>query len=180
MAAREVSGVTDRQLDHSELDALVLSALSSLPSLAPSRGFQDRVMARVILPAPAPLVLAHRAAAWALQPRRAVALAAAYASCVVVTVLLAAPWVSAHASVFTLAASWIAGQVGASLNAAAVAVASWSVRSGLVDALRSALGSGPRLWATVASVSLGYAAGGYGLHVLLKTPRRSDEITGTL
>ena len=149
--------MTDKQLDHSDLDALVLRELSSLPSLAPSRGFQDRVMARVSLPKPAAVVLLQRAGAWALQPRRALALATAYAACVVATVLLAGPWAAAHAG-----------------------FASWGVRSGVVEALRSAAGSGARLWATVATVAIGYAASGYGLHILLKAPRRSDELARTL
>ena len=170
----------DKQLDGSDLDMLVLRELSSLPNLAPSRDFQHRVMSRVALPRPAALVLLHRAGAWALQPRRAVALATAYAACVVVTVLLAAPWVAAHVSAFTLGASWVAGRVGGWLDTAAMAVGSWSVRSGLVAALRSAAGSGPRLWATVATAAFAYAASGYGLHVLLRAPRRSDELAGTL
>jgi len=170
----------DKQLDHSDLDLLVLRELSSLPALAPSRDFGDRVMARVSLPRPAALVLLRRAGTWALQPRRAVALATAYAACVVLTVLLAAPWVASHASAITLGASWVAGQVGGWLDAAAVAVASWGVRSGLVAALRSAAGSGPRLWAFVASGAIAYTAGGYGLHVLLKAPRRSDALPSTL
>jgi len=170
----------DKQLDHSDLDALVLRELSRMPSYAPSRGFPDRVMARVVMPRPAALVLLQRAGAWALQPRRAVALATAYATCVVATILLAGPWVAAHASFFTLGASWVAGQVGGWLNAAALAVASWGVRSGLVDAVRSAAGTGPRLWATIATASIAYAASGYGLHVLLKAPRRSDALADTL
>ena len=170
----------DKQLHHSDLDALVLRELSSLTSLTPSRGFQDRVMARVSLPKPAAVVLLQRARAWALQPRRAVALASAYAACVVATVLLATPWVLAHASFLTLGASWTVSHVGGWLDAAALAVASWGVRSGVVDALRSAAGSGTRLWATLATVTISYAAGGYGLHVLLKAPRRSDALADTL
>ena len=88
----------DKQLDHSDLDALVLRELSSLPGFSPSRGFQDRVMASVSLPKPAAVVLMQRAGAWALQPRRAVALAATYAACVVMTVLLAGPWITAPES----------------------------------------------------------------------------------
>jgi hypothetical protein len=172
--------VTDKQLDHSDLDALVLRELSSLPSLAPSRGFQDRVMARVSLPKPAAVVLLQRAGAWALQPRRALALATAYAACVVATVLLAGPWAAAHAGFVVLGASWVAGHVGAWLDTTALAVASWGVRSGVVEALRSAAGSGARLWATVATVAIGYAASGYGLHILLKAPRRSDELARML
>ncbi len=170
----------DKQLDGSDLDMLVLRELSSLPNLAPSRDFRDRVMSQVALPRPVALVLLRRAGTWALQPRRAVILATTYAACVLVTVLLAAPWVAAHASSVTLGASWVAGRVGGWLDAAALAVGSWSVRSGLVAALRSAAGSGPRLWATLVTAALAYAASGYGLHVLLRAPRRSDELAGTL
>ena len=169
-----------KQLDHSELDALVLRELSSLPGLAPSRGFQDRVMARVVLPRPAAVVLLQRAGAWAIQPRRAVALATAYASCVVLTVLLAAPWVAAHASVAGLGASWLVAQAGHWLDAAAMSVAAWTVRSGLVSALRSAAGNGVRPWFLLATIAVGYAASGYGMHLLLKAPRRSDALADTL
>ena len=170
----------DKQLDHSELDALVLRELSSLPSLTPSRSFEDRVMARVILPRPAAVVLLQRAGAWAIQPRRAVALATAYAACVVLTVLLAAPWVAAHASVATLGASWLAAQAGRWLDATALSVAAWAVRSGLVSSLRSAAGNGLRPWLLLATIAVGYAASGYGMHVLLKAPRRSDALADTL
>jgi hypothetical protein len=166
--------VTHKHLDDSELDALVLRELSCLPGLAPSRGFEDRVMARVILPRPAAVVLLQRAGAWIRQPRRAVALATAYAACVVVSVALAAPWVAAHSGVIGVAAAWAAARAGAWLDAATLAVATWAVRSGIADAVRSAAGTGPRLWAEVATLTLAYAGGGFGLHVLLKAPRRSD------
>ena len=136
-------------------------------------------MARVTLPKPAAVVLMQRAGAWALQPRRAVVLAATYAACVVMTVLLAGPWIAAHASFFVLGASWVTSHVGAWLDSAALAVASWGVRSGIVEAVTSVFGSGVRLWAMVATVAIGYAASGYGLHVLLKAPRRSDELART-
>ena len=166
--------MTHKHLDDSELDALVLRELSSLPSLAPSRGFEDRVMARVSLPKPAALVLLQRAGTWVMQPRRAVALATAYALCVVVTVALAAPWVAAHAGAIGVATAWVTARAGAWLDAATLAVASWAVRSGLADAVRSVAGTGPRLWAELATLSLAYAAGGLGMHALLKAPRRSD------
>ena len=166
--------MTHKHLDDSELDALVLRALSSLPSLSPSRGFQDRVMAGVILPRPRAVALLQRAGAWVIQPRRAVVLATAYALCVLVTVALGGPWVAAHVGVLGGAASWVAGRVGAWLDAATLAAATWVVRSGVGESLRAVAGTGPRLWAEVATLSLGYAAGGYGLHVLLKAPRRTD------
>jgi len=166
--------VTHEQWSDSELDARVLRELSRLPGLAPSRGFEDRVMARVVLPKPAAVVLLRRAGAWIVQPRRAVALAAAYALCVVVTVALGAPWVAAHGTVIGGAVAWVAGRVRAWLDATALAVAAWAVRSGLAAAVRAAAGTGGRLWAEVATLALAYAAGGFGMHVLLKAPRRSD------
>jgi len=168
--------VRDKQLDDSDLDLLVLRELSSMPSLAPSRGFRDRVMARVSLPKPAPLVRLQRAGAWALQPRRAAALATAYAACVLATILLAGPWVAAHAGVLAVAGSWVVAHVGAWVNAGLMAVATWGVRSGVVQALREAFGTGLRLWATLATAALLYTGSGYGLHVLLKAPRRSHEL----
>lgn len=173
--------MTHEHLDASELDALVLRELSSLPGLAPSRGFQDRVMARVVLPKPAAVVLLERARAWVMQPRRAVALATAYALCVVVTVALAAPWVAAHAGAIGIATAWVTARAGAWLDSATLAVASWAMRSGIADAVRSVAGTGPRLWAEVATLSLAYAAGGFGMHALLKAPRRNDaSVAGSL
>jgi hypothetical protein len=166
--------VTNRDLDALDSDALVLRELSRLPSYSPSRGFQDRVMARVTLPRPTALVLLGRAGAWVTQPRRAVAFATAYAFGVLVAVSLAAPWVVAHAALFGAAASWVAGQVGGWLDSAVLAVAGWAVRSGVAGALRSLGGEGVRLWVGVALAAGAYAASGYGLHVLLKAPRRSD------
>jgi hypothetical protein len=166
--------VTDKQLDVGELDAAVLRQLSSLPTFGPGRGFADRVMARVRRPQPVPVVLLRRAGAWALQPRRAVSLAAAYAVCVAVGLRLAVPWVTAHAPAISVVASWIAGQASALLDAAALTAASWAVQLGVLDAIRSAAGAGPRLWAALAALTIGYAACGYGLRVLLKAPRRKD------
>jgi hypothetical protein len=164
----------DKQLEARDLDVLVIRELSGLASLAPSRGFGDRVMARVRLPQPAAVVLLHRAGAWVLQPRRAVALATAYAVCVAVALRLAVPWFAAHASAISLGTSWVAERAGALFDGATLAVASWAVRAGVTEAVRSAASAGPRLWLAVAALTIGYAVCGYGLHMLLKTPRRSD------
>jgi len=131
-------------------------------------------MARVRRPQPAPVVLLRRVGAWAIQPRRAVSLAAAYAVCVAVGLRLAVPWVAAHAPAFSFVTSWAAAQVSALLDAAALTIASWVVELGAADAIHSAFTAGPRLWAALAALTIGYTACGYGLRVLLRAPRRKD------
>lgn len=166
----------DKQLDVGDLDGMVLRELTALRSFAPSRAFADTVMARVRLPQPAAVVLLKRAGAWALQPRRAVALATAYAASVAIALRLGLPWLADHAPALRLAASWVAGQVSGFAGAVALAAGEWAVRIGATDAVRTAIASGPRLWGALAALSLGYAVCGYGLHALLKTPRRNDAL----
>ncbi len=173
--------MTDKQLEAGDLDAAVLRRLSSLPSFSPGRSFADQVMMRVRLPQPAPVALVRRAGAWALRPRRAMGLAAAYALCVAVALRLAVPWVTAHASSFSFVADWVGAQVNTLLGAAALTVAGWAVETGASDAIHSVATAGPRLWAALAALTAGYAACGFGLRVLLKAPGRKDvSVAGAL
>ncbi len=168
----------DKQLDAGDLDLTVLRELTALRSFAPGRGFSDRVMAQVRLPQPAAVVLFRRAGAWVMQPRRAVALATAYAATVVIAVRLAVPWLEAHASALKLGATWVETQIGGLFNTAALGVADWAVRSGAADAVRSAASSGVVVPALVA-LTIGYAVGGYGFYALLKTPGRNDALASS-
>jgi len=167
--------VADKQLDAGDLDLRVLRELTALRSFAPSRGFPDRVMARVRLPQPAALVLLRRAGAWAIQPRRAVTFATAYAASVAIALRLTLPWLSSHWSAVKLAVSWIGTQIGSLANTLALTGADWAVRSGVTDAVRTAAASG-KMWPALAALSIGYAAGGYGFYVLLKAPGRTDAL----
>jgi hypothetical protein len=167
--------VTDKQLDAGDLDAAVLRELTALRSFAPTRGFSDRVMARVRLPQPAAVVLFKRAGAWVLQPRRAVALATAYAASVAIALRLALPWLGDHAPALRLGAAWIGTQLGALANTVALTSADWAVQSGAADAVRTAAASG-KLWPAMATLTIGYAVCGYGFYALLKTPGRNDAL----
>ena len=167
--------MTDKQLDAGGLDLAVLRELTALGSFAPSRGFSDRVMARVRLPQPAAVVLFRRAGAWVMQPRRAVALATAYAASVVIALRLGVPWLGAHSNALRLGVAWVGAQLGAAFNAAAMGLADWAVRSGAADAVRSVASSGVVLPA-LAAVTIGYAVGGYGFYTLLKSPGRNDAL----
>ena len=165
----------DKQLDAGDLDLAMLRELTALRSFAPSRDFSDRVMARVRLPQPAAVVLFRRAGAWVMQPRRAVALATAYAASVAIALRLSLPWLANHSSALRLGASWLGMQLSTFANTATLAVAAWAVRSGVADAVRSAASSG-KVWPAVAALSIGYAVGGYGFYALLRTPGRTDAL----
>jgi hypothetical protein len=167
--------VTDKQLDAGDLDLTVLRELSALQSFAPSRGFSDRVMARVRLPQPASVVLFRRAGAWMMQPRRAVALATAYAASVVIALRLALPWLEVHAPALKLGVAWLGTQLGALGDAVALSAADWAVRSGAAEAVRTAASSG-KILPALAALTIGYAVGGYGFYALLRTPRRNDAL----
>ena len=165
----------DKQLDAGDLDLGVLRELTALRSFAPGRGFSDRVMAQVRLPQPAAVVLFRRAGAWVMQPRRAVALATAYAASVVIALRLALPWVEAHAGALKLGVAWIRTQLSGWFDAAAMGTADWAVRSGAAEAVRAAASSGIVLPA-LAALTIGYAVGGYGFYALLKNPGRNDAL----
>ena len=167
--------MTDKQLDAGDLDLAVLRELTALRSFAPGRAFADRVMAQVRLPQPAAVVLFRRAGTWVMQPRRAVALATAYAASVVIALRLAVPWFEAHANALQLGVAWLGAQIGGSLSTAAMAAADWAVRSGAANAVRVAASSGKVLPA-LAALTIGYAVGGYGFYALLKTPGRNDAL----
>lgn len=167
--------MADKQLDAGDLDLTVLRELTALRSFAPSRDFSDRVMSRVRLPQPAAVVLFRRAGAWVMQPRRAVALATAYAASVAIALRLALPWLSSHAPALRLGASWIGTQLSSLVNSVALTAANWAVQSGVADAVRAAASSG-KVWPAFAALSIGYAVGGYGFYTLLKMPGRSDAL----
>ena len=165
----------DKKLDAGDLDFTVLRELTALRSFAPSRGFSDRVMSRVSLPQPAAVVLFRRAGAWVMQPRRAVTLATAYAASFVIAVRLAVPWLEAHAATLKLGVAWVGTQLGALFNSVAMRAADWAVQSGAAHAVREAASSGFVVPA-LATLTIGYAVGGYGFYALLKTPGRSDAL----
>lgn len=161
-----------KQLGDAELDATVVRALSRLPSHAPSRGFADRVMARVQLPQPSPVVLYRRARAWAAQPRHALALAGGYAASALVAMALVVPWLLAHLPAISFTAEWVAGRASGAARQGVLTLARWVASSGAADLLQPL--SGGRLWLAISALTLGYAGCAAGLHYFLRTPRGKD------
>ncbi len=162
--------MTDKHLELIGLDALIVRELSRLPSLEPSRGFADRVMAQVRLPEPRAVVALRRARAWVLEPRRALALGAAYAACAIVALGFAVPWVLQHSAGIGYGAGLVADRVLAAAREAGMAVAGRIFTSPSWETLRSLPVLREHLVPLLALLSVGYAAAGVALHRLLKTP----------
>jgi len=162
--------VTDKYLEFNDLDALIVRELSRLPAFEPSRGFSRRVMAQVRLPEPKAVVLLRRAHAWALQPRRALALAGAYAACAVVALGIAVPWVVQHSASLSYGAGLAADKTLASARELGMALAGWVWTSRSWDALRSIPVLREHLVPFLALLSAAYAGAGVALHRLMKNP----------
>ena len=166
--------MTGKHLSPEELDALVVRSLSRLPTLGPSRGFADNVMNRVQLPAARPLVAFRRARGWLAQPRRALAFAGAYAAFATVALIVMVPWLLRHSPAIAFAYDWTVTRSGTLLRDGAMAVASWTVSSGLAGLIKSVPLSGPQVWVLAFVATAAYAGGAIGLHFLLRAPKVKD------
>jgi hypothetical protein len=162
--------VTDKHLELNDLDARIVRELSRLPAFEPSRGFSHRVMAQVRLPEPKAVVVLRRARAWALQPRRALALAGAYAACAVIALGFAVPWVVQHSATISYGAGLAADKALATAREFGMAVAGWVWTSRSWDTLRSIPILREHLVPVLALLSVAYAGAGVALHRLMKTP----------
>jgi len=163
--------MTRKRLTDEELDALVLRALSRLPSHGPSPVFLQRVMARVHLPQPYPVLALRRARAWVSEPRRALALASAYIVVATAGLAVAVPWLIGHVSAIGTGFDWVSAQAVGAMRTLGYAAAEFAVTSGLTRALSAVPLRGPALWAVGAILAIGYAAGLVGLRFLLRAPR---------
>lgn len=167
--------MTRKMLTDEELDRLVVRALSSLPVLAPSRGFADRVMARVQLPPPWPVRMSRRLRSWLAKPRHAAAAAAAYSAAAIVALAVAGPWLLANVPAARSAASWVASQMNDVAREALLRAASWAVSAGLADAARGISLTGPAFWVGCFGISAAYAACVLGLRRVLREPAREND-----
>lgn len=167
--------MTRKQLTDTEFDALIVRSLSRLPSHAPSRVFSDRVMDRVQLPSPRPVVAWRRARSWVAQPRRAVALAGVYAGMATIALLVAVPWLLRNSPAIRFGFDWTMARGGAVMRDIAIAVAGWTVSSGITGVIKSIPLSGPQVWALAFGATAAYAGCAIGLHYLLRAPKDKHE-----
>jgi hypothetical protein len=157
-------------MTENELDAVLVRALSRLPGQRPTRGFDDRVLSRVQLAAPRPVLAARRLRSWALQPQRALALAGAYAVLATIALAVSIPWLVANVSAVRTALDWVVVRGVAIGREAFLTSAQWTVSSGLTQILDLVPRQGPVLWAAALLAAAGYAGCAVGLHLLLRAP----------
>lgn len=160
-----------KQFNDSEFDALVVRSLSRLPSHAPSRVFSDKVMDRVQLPSPKAVRAYRRARSWALQPRRALMLAGAYAGVATLALLFAVPWLLRNSPSIRVAFDWVVARGMGAFRDVAIAVTGWTVSSGIAGLFTSIPLTGPQIWALALAATAVYAGCAIGLHYLLRAPR---------
>jgi hypothetical protein len=160
----------DKHLEPNDLDGFIVRELSRLPSLEPTRGFAERVMAQVRLPEPKAVVALRRARAWVLQPRRALALGAAYAACAVVALGFAVPWVLQHSASISYAAGLAADKALEAARSVGMALAARLLASPSWETLRSLPVLREHLVPLLALLSVAYAGAGVALHRLMKAP----------
>lgn len=164
-----------KRLSDHDLDLLVTRALARMPHERPSAAFADRVMDRVQLPPARALVLFRRAKSWAAQPRRAAALAGSYAVMAVITLGVVVPWVANNAAGIRFAFGWALDRMASVGRDIALGVAGWAVNTGIADAVRALPISGSAAWIAGVALVAAYAGCAFGLHLLLRAPRKEHE-----
>jgi hypothetical protein len=173
--------VTDKYLDQDDFDRFITRELSRLPSLAPPRDFEHRVMAQVRLPDPKAVIVFRRARAWVLQPRRALALAGAYAACAAIALGIAVPWGLQHAPSLAYGASLALSKVTGAASDLGMTLVGWLLASRTFETLRSLPVRREHLVPLAALLTVAYAAAGVALHRLLKSPGgKSVPVTRSL
>lgn len=160
-----------KPMTENELDAMLVRALSRLPGQRPTRGFDERVLSRVQLAAPRPVLAARRLRSWALHPQHALALAGAYAVLATIALAVSVPWLVANVAAVRTTLDWVVVRGAAIGREAFLTGAQWAVSSGLTQVLDLVPRQGPALWAAALLVSVGYAGCAVGLHYLLRAPR---------
>ncbi|MEK7668409.1 MAG: hypothetical protein AAB409_07150 [Gemmatimonadota bacterium] len=171
--------MTDKYLEQDELDRLITRELSCLPFYAPSRGFQGRVLGQVRRPEPRALVAMQRAKAWVLQPRRALALAGAYAACAAIALGFAVPWVLQQMPSISYGAGLVADKLVGAGRELGLALAGSVLTSRSYETLRSLPILREHAASLAALLTVAYTAAAVALHRLLKSPGGKRVLVST-
>jgi len=166
----------DKPLKDNDMDPVLVRALSRLGDQSPGRGFEERIMERVALPHPRAVTFWRRARGWALEPRHALQIGAVYAASAIVALIVVVPWLLANSPAIAVTVDWLTARTLGVVRDGALALAQWSVSSGIAGLFGYLPRSGPALWIGALGLAAGYAACAFGLRSLLRTPGRSDAI----
>jgi hypothetical protein len=149
-------------------DAVLDKHLLALKRFGPHPGFEDRVLARVVLPAPALVAVRRRASAMA-TPRRlwwASGLAAASSTAWIVGL---ANWLSA--AKLSAATAWLTAEAGLPLWSSALHVAALGSKTLTFYAMSAYSAFGNGLFGAAAVAMIAPVLGSWGLYLTMKQTR---------
>ena len=101
-------------------------------------------------------------------------LAGGYAVTATAALALLLPWLFRNSAAIRLATDWVSVQVFGALRDWSLALAGWTVTSGLTDWFRNLDLGGGQLVLAGGLLAAGYAACALGLHFLLRAPRGTN------
>lgn len=148
----------------------VVRALGYLPRHVPSAGFEDRVMARVLVARPVPALAAVRARLFAT--RRMAALAATLAVALLGTLAASLAWSLTHQAELAAMKEAVLAEGGRLLWVSLRALASTVIEQPWYATLRAALETPTRLGVAATAALVAYAGGVLALRRLLAAPVR--------
>ncbi|HJS48390.1 MAG TPA: hypothetical protein VJ773_10430 [Gemmatimonadales bacterium] len=147
-----------------ERERALVDLLASLPRLAPAPGLEQRIMARVRIPRPAPAAIAAR------RPVRASARRTAAAAAVLLGMAASVAWSLGNRELLDTWGAWLLGESSRLLWVSVQAVASNLLEQPWSQELRSFLSAPGRLLPALGAASLVYASGLLALRRLMALP----------
>ncbi len=151
-------------------DRTIVTRLEALASFAPSAGFPDQVMARVVMPDPFALHSFGTARRRLFATRRSLAAAASVAIIVVGAMAASVIWTLGNRETLAAAGSWLGGEAMSWLWIAVRGGAANLMEQPWYAAARGFLGSPTRLALVSAAISMVYLGGLFALRRLMALP----------
>ncbi len=148
-----------------ERERALMELLGALPRLAPAAGFEDRVMARVRVPQPAPgAIAARRRVGASARPRLAVA------ASLLLGMAASIAWSLGNRELLESWGAWLLGESSQLLWVSVQAVASNLLEQPWSREVRSFIAAPGRLLPVLGAASLVYASGLLALRRLMALP----------
>jgi hypothetical protein len=153
--------------DRAQAEREIVEQLAALASLAPSAGFEDRVMARVTVADPFALRSLRRRI---FATRRSLAIAASLALALVGSMAASVAWSLANQDLLLAAGNWMLAQGSQAGWLALQGVASNFIEQPWYQSARAFADHPARVAAALGALSLAYLSGVFALRRLLALP----------
>jgi hypothetical protein len=154
-------------LDRAQAEREIVEQLAALPMMAPSPGFEDRVMAQVTVADPFALRSLRRRI---FATRRSMAIAASLALALVGSMAASAAWSLANQDILLSAGNWVLAQASQTGWLALRGLASNFIEQPWYESARTFADHPGRLGAALGALSLAYLSGVFALRRLLALP----------